>query len=102
MRVRAIGGAALPGLSQFSVGSAGSVAGVYDKSQQFVTHHPKSLPPTHPHSTLLLVPWDAGAERCARQASSLSRSREMRVQRNIGKKILAVVAGVGLATAGDH
>ena len=96
----AIGRAALPGLTQFSVGSAGCVAGVYDKSQQFVTHHPKSLPTTHPHSTLLLVPWDAGAERCARQASSLSTSREMKVQRSIGKKILAVVAGAGLAASG--
>jgi len=64
MRVSAIGGAALPGLSQFSVGSAGGVAGVYDKAQQFVTHHPKSLLAPHPHSTLLLVPWDSGTNRC--------------------------------------
>ena len=59
MRESAIGRAALPGLTQFSVGSAGCVAGVYDKTQQFVTHHPKSLLAPHPHSTLLLVPWDA-------------------------------------------
>ena len=100
MRESNIGGAALPGPSPCSVRSAGCAAGVDDKAQQFVTHHPKSLPPTHPHSTLLLVPWDAGADRCARQASSLSTSREMKVQRSIGKKILAVVAGAGLAVGG--
>ena len=100
MRESAIGGAALPGLSQFSVGSAGGVAAAYDKAQQFLPHHPKSFPTTHPHSTPLLVPWDAGTNRCARQVSSTSTSREMEVQRSIGKKILAVVAGVGLASAG--
>ena len=80
MRESNIGGAARPGPSPCSVRSAGCAAAVDDKAQQFVTDHPKSLPPTHPHSTLLLVPWDAGADRCARQASSLSTSREMKVQ----------------------
>ncbi len=97
MRESNIGGAARTGPSPCSVRSAGCAAAVDDTAQQFVTYHPKSLPPTHPHSTLLLVPWDASTNRCARQASSLSTTREMKVQRSTGKRILAVVAGVGLA-----
>ena len=99
MRERVIGGVVLPGPSPCSNGSARSVARGNDKAQQFVSHHPKSLPHAHPHSTLALVPWDASTNRCARQASSMSTTREMKVQRSIGKKILAVVAGVGLAAA---